>query len=45
VIREVIREAWAQSPAKFIAGVLLTPVALVACWLIVVVVIIAGSPA
>ena len=45
MVTEIIREAWAESPVRVIAAVLLTPVAVAAGWLWLVVVIVAGSPA
>ena len=45
VIREVIAQAWAQSPAGVIAAIALTPVAVLVCWFLLVVAIVAGTPA
>jgi hypothetical protein len=45
VIREVVREAWSQSPAQVIATVLLAPVAVVLVWALTVFAILAGTPA
>lgn len=45
VIRSVIAEAWAQSPAQVVAAVLLTPLAVMVGWAVLVVAIVAGSPA
>lgn len=45
MIREVVRQAWAQSPGQVIAALALTPVAVLACWVLLVVAIVAGSPA
>jgi hypothetical protein len=39
-----ISSAWAQSPAQVIAAVLLTPLAVVAGWAVLVVAIVAGTP-
>ena len=44
MVTEVIRAAWAQSPAQVIAAVALAPVAVVLAWVLLVVVIVAGSP-
>lgn len=45
MIRDVVRQAWAQSPGGVLAAIALTPVALLACWVLLVVAIVAGSPA
>jgi hypothetical protein len=45
VIREVIAEAWAQSPAGVLAAVLLAPVVVLVGWFVLVVAILAGAPA
>jgi hypothetical protein len=45
MIREVIAEAWAQSPAQVVAAVLLTPVACLVGYVVLVFSIVAGSPA
>lgn len=45
MIRQVVREAWAQSPAEVIAAVLLTPVAVLVCWFLLVVVLLVGASA
>ena len=37
MIRSVIREAWADNPALFIAAVVVTPFAVLAGWLWIVV--------
>lgn len=41
---EIVREAWAESPARVIAAVLLTPPAVIVGWAVLVVAIVAGSP-
>jgi len=45
VIRDVVSAAWARSPAQVIAAVALAPVAVVLAWVLLVAVIVAGSPA
>jgi hypothetical protein len=45
MIRDVIAESWAQSPRQVVAAVLLTPLAVLAGWAVLVVLIVAGSPA
>jgi hypothetical protein len=45
VIREVVSSAWAESPAQVAAAVLLTPVAVLVGWVVLVVAIVAGTPA
>jgi len=45
VIREVVSFAWAQSPGQVVAAVLLTPVAVLVGWALLVVAIVAGTPA
>ena len=45
MMRAIASAAWAESPARVIAAVLLTPVAVAAVWLATVVVIVAGTPA
>jgi len=44
VIRDIVSAAWAQSPARVIAAVLLTPVAVAAGWVWLVFVIVMGTP-
>ena len=44
MIREVVREAWRDSPARFTAAVALTPVVLWLLRAVLVVAIVAGSP-
>ena len=44
MIRSIVASAWAESPRQVIAAVLLTPVAVAAGWVWLVVVIVAGSP-
>jgi hypothetical protein len=44
VIAECVRAAWAQSPAQVVAAVLLTPVAVLVGWMVLVVVIVWGTP-
>ena len=43
VIAEVVRAAWSQSPAQVVAAVLLTPVAVVVGWAVLVVVLVMGG--
>ena len=43
VIAEVVRAAWSQSPARVVAAVLLTPVAVVVGWAVLVVVLVMGG--
>lgn len=45
MIRELAAAAWAQSPARTVASVALTPVVVVVAWALLVVAIVAGSPA
>lgn len=46
MIRSIVRQAWAESPRRVVAAVLLTPVAVLFGWLWLVVVIVAfGAPA
>ncbi len=44
MIRDVVAQAWAQGPAHVVAAVLLTPVAVLAGWVVLVVAIVAGTP-
>jgi hypothetical protein len=44
VIRDIVSSAWDRSPAQVIAAVALAPVAVALAWLLLVVVIVAGSP-
>jgi hypothetical protein len=45
VIGDIVRQAWAHSPAQVVAAVLLTPVGCVVAWVVLVVAIVAGTPA
>ena len=45
MIRAVVREAWAHSPGEVIAAIALTPVAVLVGWFLLVVAIVAGTPA
>jgi hypothetical protein len=45
VIADIARQAWAQNPARVLAAIAAVPVVVLACWLLLVVAIVAGSPA
>ena len=44
MIREIVAQAWAQSPAKVMAAVALAPLAVLIVWGLLVIAIIAGTP-
>ena len=44
MIRDVIAQAWAESPARVVGAVLAAPFMVAALWALLVVVIVAGSP-
>jgi hypothetical protein len=44
MIRDIIRRAWAESPAQVILSVPLTIAAVVVGWFVLVVAIVAGTP-
>lgn len=45
MIRDILRDAWADSPAAVVLSIAVTPVALLAAWAVLVFAIVAGSPA
>lgn len=45
MIREIVRDAWAQSPARVIGSVIAAPFVVAAWWVVLVVAIVAGTPA
>jgi hypothetical protein len=45
MLRELVAEAWAQSPRRTLAAIAATPLVVAAAWVVLVVAIVAGSPA
>jgi hypothetical protein len=45
VIADIVRDAWAESPAGVVLSIAVAPFALVAAWALLVVAIVALSPA
>jgi hypothetical protein len=45
VIADILRDAWAESPARVVLSIAVTPFALLAAWALLVFAIVAGSPA
>lgn len=45
MIRDILRDAWAQSPVGVVLSIAVTPLALVAAWALLVFAIVAGTPA
>jgi hypothetical protein len=45
VILSIVREAWAQSPARVVGSVIAAPFVVAAAWVVLVVAIVAGTPA
>lgn len=45
MIRDILRDAWAQSPAGVVLSVAAAPLAVLAAWALLVVAIVALSPA
>jgi hypothetical protein len=45
VIRDVVADAWAQSPRRVLAAIAAVPVVVLVVWLLLVVAIVAGTPA
>jgi cell division protein FtsX len=44
VIRDIARQAWAQSPARVVGAIAAVPVVVIACWLLLVTLIVLGTP-
>jgi hypothetical protein len=45
VIRDIVRDAWAESPAGVVLSIAAAPVAVLAAWAVLVFAIVALSPA
>lgn len=45
MIRDIVRDAWAESPAGVVLSIAAAPVAVLAAWALIVVAIVALSPA
>jgi hypothetical protein len=45
MLRQLVAEAWADSPARCVAAIAAVPLVVAAAWVALVVLIVAGTPA